>query len=277
MHARTAGLMTEHALSAIRGMLLPGGDTTYFTYHERRFRRHLETLSRLDLLRGRTLDIGSHYLHLSGALRQLGGEITALDVDEFQRLPFVAERAARLGIETAVVQDLGAGDFLPDKPNDSYDLILFCEILEHITFNPIRFWRRIHQLLRPGGAIYITTPNAHRLTNLLRTIQRALLLKGIGIRVEAILETVTYGHHWKEYSAHEIEQYFSLLSPDFSVEVRPYSYLGYQRKSSAVKTGAANMVRMIGNRIPAFREDLEVIVRLREKTPWQISPRAYGD
>jgi 2-polyprenyl-3-methyl-5-hydroxy-6-metoxy-1,4-benzoquinol methylase len=269
--------MSSDALAAIRATLQPGGDTTYFHYHERRFRRHLETLATLGLARGRVLDVGSHYLHLGGALRLLGAEVTALDVGEFQKLPFVAERAARLGVETATVRELGAGDFLPEKPDDSYDLVLFCEILEHITFNPVPLWRRVHQLLRPGGIIYVTTPNALRLPNLLRTIQRAVLLRGVGIEVDAILESVTYGHHWKEYSAREITSYFSRLSPDFSVEVRPYSYHQSRPRSSLVKSAGVGLIRMVGNRIPALREELEVIVRMREKTPWRLAPKRYED
>jgi 2-polyprenyl-6-hydroxyphenyl methylase/3-demethylubiquinone-9 3-methyltransferase len=267
----------EEALSAIRAGLQPGGDTAYFQYHERRFRRHLETLSAIGVAGARILDVGSHYLHLGGALRLLGAEVTALDVGEFQRLPFVAERAARLGVATEVVRDLGAGDFLPGTPDDSYDLVVFCEILEHITFNPVAFWRRVHALLRPGGVIYITTPNALRLPNLLPTLQRAVLLRGIGIDVEAILTHVTYGHHWKEYSAGEIRTYFARLSPDFSVEVRPYHYRQSPPRASALKRAGVGLVRVIGNSIPAFREELEVIVRLRDKSPWRLETKRYED
>jgi 2-polyprenyl-3-methyl-5-hydroxy-6-metoxy-1,4-benzoquinol methylase len=275
--APAPALQLEDALSAVRRTLHPGGDSAYFQFHEHRFRRNLETLLALAPPGARLLDIGSHYLHLSGALRLLGREVTALDVSEHQTLPFVLERAALLGVETAIVRDLGTGDFLAEQPDDSYDVVVFCEILEHLTFNPVAFWRRVHQLLRRGGAIYITTPNAHRLSNLLRTIGRALLLRGVGISVDAIFGNVTYGHHWKEYSGREIRDYFSLLSPDFSVDVRSYSYRRPAAQPSAWRRAAADVVRAVGNSIPAFRDDLEVVVRLREKSPWRRAPKRYED
>ena len=269
-------LSPGEALSRVGTLLQPGGDSSYFSYHEQRFRYHLDSLAELGL-GGRVLDIGSHYLHFAAAIKLLGADVTALDVAAFQRMPFVANRAAQLKIQPAVVDDLGAGDFLPDAPDGSYDLVLFCEILEHITFNPVRFWRRVHQLLRPGGAIYITTPNATRLWNLLNTFKRALFLEGVGIPVHAIFDNVTYGHHWKEFSAREIVLYFAQLSPDFRVEVRPYAYSHPDPRRSGLKGLPWRVVRRAGNVFPLLRENLEVIVRIPEKTAWLVEPKRYED
>lgn len=43
-------------------------------------------------------------------------------------------------------------------PNDAFDVVVFTEIIEH-TNKPLDALRTIFKLLRPGGAVYITTPN----------------------------------------------------------------------------------------------------------------------
>jgi len=42
--------------------------------------------------------------------------------------------------------------------NGSYDVIVMIEVIEHLT-NPLDFIQRINELLRPGGVLYLTTPN----------------------------------------------------------------------------------------------------------------------
>jgi len=66
---------------------------------------------------------------------------------------------------------------------------------------------------------------------MLGALKRLLSLQGYGIRVGEILDTVTFGHHWKEYSAYELRLLFETLSPDFDVsitayEVRPFDEWG---------------------------------------------------
>lgn len=57
--------------------------------------------------------------------------------------------------------DLETPDFLEKNPglSGSYDLILFAEVLEHLVVNPVDLMRRLLRMLRPGGSLYLTTPN----------------------------------------------------------------------------------------------------------------------
>ena len=97
-------------------------------------------------------------------------------------------------------------------------------------------------------------------------------LKSIGITVDDIFSKVTYGHHWKEYSAKEIKKYFKTLSPDFEVEVNPYNYKDYDLKPPYLMF---KFLSKLGNMTKIFADDLEVIVSLKDKNKWGIEEPEY--
>jgi len=246
----------------------------YFDLHEGRFRVTAARMVELVPKHAEILDIGGHYLHLSSVLALLGYRVSAIDVPPFARLPLVVERAARREIALTAVDsdDIAAGRFLSANA-DCFDAVLFCEILEHITFNPIAFWRQVHVVLRPNGMILVTTPNSLKLLSVLGALWNLVSLRRIGLSVKQIMHHGTFGHHWKEYSAREITEYFSALSPDFRVHVRK---LHYGPPSSDVR-GALGAVRTLilefGNATGFFADNLEAVITVPQKTPWRVEPR----
>ncbi len=44
----------------------------------------------------------------------------------------------------------------------SFDLVTWCEVIEHLTENPVHTLAEIHRVLKPGGALVLSTPNASR-------------------------------------------------------------------------------------------------------------------
>ena len=46
--------------------------------------------------------------------------------------------------------------------DDSFDLVTWCEVIEHLTENPVHTLAEIHRVLKPGGALVLSTPNASR-------------------------------------------------------------------------------------------------------------------
>jgi 2-polyprenyl-6-hydroxyphenyl methylase/3-demethylubiquinone-9 3-methyltransferase len=265
----------DMALAKVGAMAKHGYDADYLATHELRFRRTAQRVMELAPASVRILDIGSHYLHLSAILRLLGYEVWAVDVPAFQELPYVRERADLLGIHTIASDSIQDGNFLQGH-EDRFGLVLFCEILEHITFNPCDFWNRVHHLLQTGGKLYITTPNSLAAMSILSVLKRLVLLEGTGLDIPSILGTVTYGHHWKEYSRKEIMEYFRRLSPDFAVEVSTYCWRAYSYSPGNLLDWGRRLIRWTANHSKVFADELEVVVTLTTRSKFGALGPAFG-
>lgn len=248
-------------------------DITYFEFHRGRYKRLLCSIKNLSIPKNtKILDIGSHYLHTSILLKKMGYDVYGMDVSPFWELDFVRKRSAQFDIHKIIENQLETVNSL-DNLQDSFGLIIFAEILEHITFNPISFWEKIRRVIQVNGVIYISTPNSLTLINIARALKKILLLEGLGLGVSDIFSKVTYGHHWKEYSAKEVKIYFNSLSDDFTLVINKYCY----KKYSWTNLNAAifKVFSAIGNLSYFFRDELEVIIVVPNKNSWKIEKPRY--
>jgi 2-polyprenyl-3-methyl-5-hydroxy-6-metoxy-1,4-benzoquinol methylase len=249
-----------------------GQDMEYFRFHKKRFERMASTIVKKAEPGALILDIGSHYLHSSLLLQFLGYRVHAMDVGVFTELGFVQDRIKANNLVSIIENDLTTLSAIQEK-SDEYDIILFTEILEHITFNPIDFWKHIYRLLKNKGFIYITTPNSLTIYNIIRTLKNLLLLKGVGINLDMIFGNVTYGHHWKEYSGSEISNYFAYLSNGFKVSIETYRYKYFAPQN--FRGQLRNLFYNLGNLIPFFSDELEAVVELDKTQPWKAVAPQY--
>lgn len=265
----------DAAIDRLRDIVQAAGgdqDRAYWQ-HERRYRRSVRRICRLAPRGGTLLDVGSHFLHQAAVLSMLGYKVVGIDVPEFADNPQTRARAAQFGIENHAVARMELGTFLAGREN-GFDLVIFCEILEHITFNPVQFWKRIYELLKIGGKLYITTPNGMSAWQIASNVKRSLLLEGAGVPVPSILQEVTFGHHWKEYSARELHDLFRGLSPDFVVHTEFYNLRPFE-PWTGLKSGVRDLVRRIASGIPELRDELEATVTLSGRTAWIAAPPRY--
>lgn len=164
------------------------------------------------------LDLGAHWLHQSILYAQAGFRVIAADFPATLEIQGVRQLADDAGIRLLVYQELHSGKALDPLEDDSVDIVLFSEILEHITFNPVALWSAIYRILKPGGKIVVTTPNYYARAATWSSLRRFFAGFGGGITVDEILQTPTYGHHWKEFTLKEVQHYFCALSEDFHIE-----------------------------------------------------------
>ncbi|HEX4999734.1 MAG TPA: methyltransferase domain-containing protein [Terriglobia bacterium] len=200
-----------------------GADLHYLAIHYRRFCVTKTIFESTWRQRGRRLlDIGAHFLHHSLLYALDGYAVTAVDLPQAISSPQTAALARASGITLIENDDLEDPAGLRRLPEGSFDVILFTEIIEHLTFNPVAMWRELHRLLAVGGRIVITTPNHYALGGRFWDLRRGLGRMGGGVTVDEIVGRHTLGQHWKEYSLGELRRYFELLSPDFVIRKALY-------------------------------------------------------
>ena len=272
---KASQLDVDKAFAKVRREIATEGGVQEIGYfgHEARYKRNINRILDLTTPGAILLDIGSHFLHQAAVLSELGYRVIGMDVAEFASVELIKQRARNFDIQNHAVDRLDRGDFLKGYENQ-IDLVVFSEIQEHITFNPIRFWQQIYHLLKIGGVIYLTTPNSLTVWKMANALKRLLTLRGYGITVEEIVDRVTYGHHWKEYSAYELRRLFRALSPDFDVTISPYELRSFE-KLIGLKAGVRNLVRRASSSLPLFREELEAVITLTGRSAWHVEPPDY--
>ncbi len=185
-------------------------------------------------------------------VRTRAARVTALDFAEMLAL-YVRQYAA-FGIEPV------AGDFVADEdalPAGAFDGALFCEVLEHIPLPPAEQFRRLARHLRPGGVLFMTTPNVARVENVLA------LAAGHNVvtSAEALFAPVAATHqhvHRREYVMHEVVT--ALADAGF----RPL-FARHVRQSPKASFRGVLRERVLCGLVPRWRPVLFVAARL-EKT-----------
>jgi len=89
-----------------------------------------------------------------------------------------------------------------------FDIVIFCEVIEHLTNDPVQALLNIKRVLKKDGFMILSTPNVARLENVARMISGQNIYdpySGYG----------PYGRHNREYTRHEL--YHLMLKLGFDV------------------------------------------------------------
>lgn len=218
--ANVAGAIPTQSVDELYAWLRAKGNTDecYLRGHFNRFQMTREFAS-ATLQPGSTiLDVGAHWLHQAVFFAAEGHKLICADVYTDFMFGCVQPVAQAIGAEVMNIGSLAAIDTFSALPDNSVDAILFSEIIEHITFNPVNMWKGFYRILRPGGRIYITTPNSLHFARIWQKFSAVAMDSEYGIAVSEIFAHGTFGHHWKEFSIPELRRYFSTLSEDFTIE-----------------------------------------------------------
>jgi SAM-dependent methyltransferase len=173
-------------------------------------RGHLERCLRvLDFLpnpseRGRLLELGAGYYLMTFLLRRFRNY--DLDLAQFWNIPGREYESILVDSQTSKRIVLPFKHFNAEMepfpyPDGRFDVLLNCEMIEHLLCNPVQMLVECHRVLKPGGLLILTTPNVLRLSNLVG------LVLGRNI-YDKYWPATPYGRHPREYSPDEIRRLF---------------------------------------------------------------------
>ncbi len=184
-----------------------------FNDHKKRYKITLEVTNKY-FKGGKILDIGANPFHLTYCYKKLGYDVIGLDINPAPFKKFIFENKLNIKKVNIEIQKL------PFKDN-SFDLIIFSEVFEHLRVNPILTLHEINRVLKPQGTLVLTTPNLYAL--------HKIIMFNLGMSIndayDEFEKLYKYGYigHFREYSTREIKKF--LEKTDFYI--KEISYQNY--------------------------------------------------
>jgi 2-polyprenyl-3-methyl-5-hydroxy-6-metoxy-1,4-benzoquinol methylase len=125
------------------------GDRKKSSRQELRAKKHFRRLARSMPTPGDILEVGAGDGYFLNAAKEAGWRVQGLELSQ----PRIEQAKQWFGI------DLQPHDLLKaDLKAESFDAIAMFQLIEHVH-DPRAILKRVHQLLRPGGVLMLSTPN----------------------------------------------------------------------------------------------------------------------
>jgi SAM-dependent methyltransferase len=181
------------------GVLIPE-NAQYFSEHKIRFEHTYNKVIQFAKEGSKVLSVGAGAAFVEVALSLNNKfEVTILDFPEMLELNKSIYDKYNF---TKVAADITKAE--PSLRPASFDVILFCEIIEHLPTPPNKVFSAYSGFLKPDGLMIITTPNLSRLW----TIRELIRKRPISPPPDKTFSIVSFeneGIHRREYLSCEIE------------------------------------------------------------------------
>jgi len=211
-------------LSAVRVSNAPEAEMAAYCSGD--FKRFVYTFGMTRGLTGRCLELGSNPYFTTMLLKQFSTlDVTSANYFSEDCDTVITQNIDCINWDTKKKETVSIlsyhfnieTDRFPFK-DEEFDVVLFCEIIEHLIVEPMWALREIKRVLKRGGTLILTTPNVARLENIAR------LLRGHNI-YDPYSGYGPYGRHNREYTIHEIQALLSYLGYEvsewFTADVHP--------------------------------------------------------
>lgn len=239
-----------------------GYHQTYVSQHRAEYVRTVRDVLKhrpsTDSAKVKILEFGAFFGVVCIALASLGYDVTAADVPEYIDLPEQAQRYKRFGIKTKGVR---LEEYVLPFEAEQFDVIIMCEVLEHLNFNPLPLLKEINRIGAPGSIFYLSMPNASSIYH------RVHVARGNtgGVQVSEFFEqldatnSLIANGHWREYTAAETKQMLEPLG--YRIADQYFFSIGDSRPPRSTK---GRFFRLFLKRWPQFKEN-QTTIAVREK------------
>jgi len=149
-------------------------------------------------------ELGAFLGIVSKSLKYLGHNVIACDIPYFFDKDEIKKYFSKSSIKSL---SFNLRNYQIPISDESQDLVIACEILEHLNFNPLPIVKEINRILKLGGLLYIATPNADSFVKKIRYLitgrQPSFKTNQFFEQLDASKNMVV-GLHWREYNSSEI-------------------------------------------------------------------------
>jgi SAM-dependent methyltransferase len=207
----------------------------------------------------KVLEIGSLLGVVSIALTQLGFIVTGTDIPEFHASTKLQELYKKNNI---AFDKVNLHNYSLPYADESFDMIIICEVLEHLNFNPLPVLQEMNRVLKKGGFIYIAMPNQACIDNRLKMLSGRSIHDPIQYFFDQLdrNKNIIVSRHWKEYTMAEAIEMVERMGFDIT---RNY----YFSQNGPRKTTFLTAFRILSYLLPAFRSSLVVIGKKKAIPP----------
>ncbi len=161
----------------------------------------------------RVLEIGAFLGVVSVVLSRAGFAVTATDIEEFMACRTLQEKLDRNGVRYA---SCNLRDYAIPFDDEAFDVVVFCEVLEHLNFNPLPVIQEINRVTRVGGLFYVAMPNLACLDNRMRLLRGESIHNPMNDFFAQLdpNDNMIVGLHWREYTAAEVKEMLERMGFD---------------------------------------------------------------
>ena len=189
----------------------------------------------------KVLDVGCASGSISQHIAQLGFKVHGVDVLESSIK--IAKEFFDHENATYEVRDIIKQPF----EENSFDCILFFETIEHVE-NPADFFKEFHKILKPGGVLILSTPNATSLKNMLYALSYRKKEKR-----KLIIDEITTE---QKHTGTQLEHIYNW---DFPVLVRLLDMCGFKTVDHKFTGSGPIVVSLFGKKIQLIKRDSKIL------------------
>jgi SAM-dependent methyltransferase len=214
----------------------------------------------------KVLEISSFLGIVDIALVKIGFDTYTYDIPEFQQNSNLERLYREFNIHSSsgFLKDIWKAG-LP-YPDNFFDAVILSEVLEHLNFNPLPLLQEINRIIKPGGIVYITTPNQVSLKNRLFMISGRSIRNPVSDSVAQLdrKNHIICGIHWREYSLDELTELMNITG--FSLDGCRFSNRGEtpESVSGILFSWTIDCISFV---LPKFRNSITVIGKKENVIP----------